>query len=228
MTRVLAVGVLISGEGTTLDALAEAIAGGHIPARIAIVVADRPHAPGIERSRRRGLPTSVLPYRGREETAWAAELDSTLRGTGVELVVLAGFLALLPNSFLARWRGRVINLHPSLLPAFGGRGMFGPNVHAAVLRAGAKESGASVHLVTADLDAGPILLQEAVPVLAGDTAESLRERVRPVELKLLFDAVRRFADGRWPLPFTPEAGRPAPDASGGSDGRQRGDAASTA
>jgi phosphoribosylglycinamide formyltransferase 1 len=225
MVRVLSLGVLISGEGTTLDALAEAIAGGHVPARIGIVVADRPHAPGIERSRRRGLPTSVLPFRGREEGSWADELDSTLRGTGVELVVLAGFLAVLPGAFLARWRGRVINLHPSLLPAFGGRGMFGANVHAAVLQAGAKESGASVHLVTGDLDAGPILLQESVPVLPDDTPDTLRERVRPVELRILFEAVRRFADGRWPLPFTPTGGRPEPDASGGSGGSRPGDAA---
>ncbi|MCI4319224.1 MAG: phosphoribosylglycinamide formyltransferase [Thermoplasmata archaeon] len=213
MARPLHLGVLISGEGTTLDALAETIAGGHLPARIAIVVADRPHAPGLEKARRRGLPTSVLPLRGRDEAGWAAELDATLRGTGVDLVILAGFLAVLPTAFLARWHGRVINLHPSLLPSFGGPGMYGTKVHEAVLKSGAKESGASVHLVTDDLDAGPVLLQEAVPVLPDDTPGLLRDRVRPVELRLLYESVRRFADGRWSLPFTPDVGRPDPGAS---------------
>jgi phosphoribosylglycinamide formyltransferase-1 len=225
MVRPLHVGVLISGEGTTLDALAETIAGGHLPARIAIVVADRPHAPGLEKARRRGLPTSVLPMRGRDEAGWAAELDATLRGTGVDLVTLAGFLAVLPPPFLSRWQGRVINVHPSLLPAFGGRGMYGNKVHEAVLKSGVAESGASVHLVTSDLDAGPILLQESVPVLPGDTAETLRERVRPVELKLLHESVRRFADGRWALPFTPDVERPAPGASPGRGGPDADDAA---
>ncbi|HZY71216.1 MAG TPA: phosphoribosylglycinamide formyltransferase [Thermoplasmata archaeon] len=218
MTRVLPLGVLISGEGTTLDALAETIAGGHLPARICVVIADRPHAPGVERARRRGLPTAVIPFRGTSEEEWSRRVDRSLRDTGVELVVLAGFLAVLPGRLLARWPGRVINVHPSLLPEFGGRGMFGMHVHEAVLAAGVAETGATVHLVTDDLDGGPKLLQERVPVAPNDTAESLRERVRPVERRLLFDAIRHFADGDWSLPFTPPEERSPPREPRGARG----------
>lgn len=215
MTRVLPVGVLISGEGTTLDALAETIAGGHLPARISVVVADRPHAPGVERARRRGLPTAVIPFRGTSEEEWSRRVDRSLRDTGVELVALAGFLAVIPPRLLARWAGRMINVHPSFLPKYGGRGMFGLRVHEAVLAARDPETGATVHLVTDALDGGPTLLQERVPVEPNDTAESLRDRVRPVERRLLFDAIRHFADGDWPLPFTsPEERSPSREPRG--------------
>ncbi len=209
MSRVLPVAVFLSGEGTTFDALAEAIAGGHLPARIVLVLSDRPHARGIERARHRGLPTAVRPLHGRVPEAWAAEVDAILRDRGAELVVLAGFLAILPAAFLARWRGRVINVHPSLLPNFGGPGMYGLRVHTAVLEAGERETGASVHLVTEAVDAGPVLLQEPVPVEPADTPETLRDRVRPVERRLLADVIRHFADGEWPLPH-PLAGAAQP------------------
>ena len=203
MSRNLPLGVLISGEGTTLEALAETIAGGHLHARICIVISDRPHAPGVERARRRGLPTSVIPYRGASEAEWVNALDAALHATSVELVVLAGFLAILPTPFLERWRGRVINVHPSLLPQYGGRGMYGRRIHEAVLAAGETESGATVHLVTEALDHGPVLLQSRVPVRIDDTPDLLRDRIRPVERELLFEAIRNFSDGLWPLPFTP-------------------------
>ena len=157
MTSPLALAVLVSGEGTTLDALAEAIAGGHLPARIELVVADRPHAPAIERARRRGLATTVLPFRGISPAQWSEQLTALLRARGVDLVLLAGFLAILPVPFLRAWGGRTINIHPALLPKHGGPGMYGRHVHEAVLRSGDRETGVSVHLATEEIDAGPIL-----------------------------------------------------------------------
>jgi phosphoribosylglycinamide formyltransferase-1 len=208
MGRALPIAILASGEGTTLEAFAEAVSGGHVPARIQVVISDRPHAPAIERARRRGLPTAVLPFRGTPEDVWSARTDAVLRERGVELVLLAGFLSILPGSFVRAWKGRVINLHPSLLPKYGGRGMYGSRVHEAVLAAGDPETGATVHLVTDDVDRGPVLEQLRVAVEPGDTPETLRERVRPLEQRALIDVVRRFADGVWPLPYRSEPERP--------------------
>jgi len=220
MSRPLHLGVLVSGEGTTLDYLAELIDGGRLPAQIVLVVADRPHAGAIEKARRRGLPTVVLPLKGVPEALWAAQMDHELSEKRVELVVLAGFLSVIPAGWLSGWVGRVINLHPALLPKFGGPGMYGARVHRAVLAAGERESGASVHLVTPQVDEGPVLAQSKVPVLPGDTPESLEARIRPAERELLAQVIRRFADGAWPLPYAPSAGEAR---RGMSDGRGRAD-----
>jgi phosphoribosylglycinamide formyltransferase 1 len=211
VTRTLAVGFLVSGEGTTLDALAELASGGHLPIRVALVVSDRPRAPTIEKARRRGLPTQVLPARGVPREAWAARLTQELRDRGVELVVNAGFLTILPDSWVAAWRGRGVNLHPSLLPRYGGRGFYGSHVHEAVLAAGDRETGATVHLISEELDRGTVIAQARLPVLPGETVASLRERLHPVEVELLAETLRRFADGSLPLPYPAEAG----SASGG-------------
>lgn len=210
MTRLLTIGVLVSGEGTTLDAIAELASGGHLPVRIALVVSDRPHAPAIEKARRRGLPTLVLPSRGVPIDSWGRRLTSELSERGVELVVLAGFLTILPPSWVADWPGRAINLHPALLPRHGGPGFYGMHVHEAVLAAGEKETGATVHIVTGDVDRGPTIAQERIDVRPGDTPSSLRERLHPVEVELLAATLRRFADGSLPLPYV-EGGRPSPD-----------------
>jgi phosphoribosylglycinamide formyltransferase 1 len=201
VSRTLIVGVLVSGEGTTLDAIAELATGGHLPVQLALVVADRPHAPAIERARRRGLPTLVLPTRGVPLDAWTRRLTAELTERGVELVVLAGFLTILPPDWVAAWQGRVINLHPSLLPRHGGPGLYGARVHEAVLAAGEGETGASVHLVTAEVDGGPVLAQARLKVQPDDTPETLRTRLHPVEVELLAATLRRFADGSLPLPY---------------------------
>lgn len=213
MGRVLTVAVLVSGEGTTLDAIAELVGGGHVPVQIALVVSDRPHAPAIEKARRRGLPTLVLPSRGVPADAWAHQLTAALRERGVELVVNAGFLTILPPAWVAEWRGRAINLHPSLLPRHGGRGFYGMRVHEAVLASGERETGATVHLVTDDVDRGPTIAQTRLEVLPGDTPETLRARLHPVEVDLLATTLRRFADGSLPLPY------PGPDPA--SAGREK-------
>ncbi len=219
MTRRLPIGVLVSGEGTTLDALAELALGDHLPVRIVLVVSDRPHARAVERARGRGLPTLVLPSRGVDPEAWAARLTQELAQKGVELVVLAGFLTILPDSWVRRWQGRAINLHPALLPRYGGAGMYGNRVHTAVLAAGDRETGATVHLVTEDVDGGPVLAQERVPVEPGDTPETLRARLHPVEVALLAATIRRFADGSLPLPY-PGPDAPAPGEREGPDARR--------
>ncbi len=208
MTSPLAVAVFASGEGTTLDALAEQAAGGHVPVRIVLVLSDRASAPVLERARRRGLPTTVLALRGAVPETWADEASRRLRSAGASLVVLAGFLSVLPPEFVRRWEGRIINLHPALLPKFGGKGMYGDRVHAAVLAAGETESGATVHLVTEDLDAGPILIQQRVPVEPDDTPERLRHRVQTAERVALFSVLERFAGGQLPLPYRGPPGRP--------------------
>lgn len=213
MGRVLPIAVFLSGEGTTCDALAELVAGGHLPARIVLVLSDRPHAPGIERARHRGLATAVRPLHGADRARWAQDVDALARDRGAELLVLAGFLGILPTELVGRWEGRVINVHPSLLPHYGGAGMYGHRVHAAVLADGVRETGATVHVVTDAIDAGPILLQERLPVLPRDEVTALRERLRPVEVRLLAEAIRRFADGEWPLPYSTEGPPPAPHRS---------------
>jgi phosphoribosylglycinamide formyltransferase 1 len=207
VARTLPIAVLVSGEGTTLEGLAELAAGGHLPVRIALVVSDRPHIPAIERARQRGIPTIVLPSRGVDPVEWSDRLTKELVDKGVELVVLAGFLSILPPRWVDRWMGRAINLHPSLLPRYGGSGMYGPRVHRAVLSSGDRETGATVHLVTSDVDAGPTIAQERLPVLPDDTPETLRARLHPVEVALLASTLRRFAEGQLPLPF------PGPDAA---------------
>jgi len=207
VTRPLPVAVLVSGEGTTLDALAELVSGDHLPVRIALVVADRPEAPAVERARRRGLPTLVHPSRGVDLERWSRDVSAELTVRGVELVVLAGFLTILPPAFLDRWRGRAVNVHPSLLPKYGGPGMYGARVHRAVLASGDRTTGATVHLVTADVDGGPALAQAPVEVVPGDTPATLRARLHPVEVKLLAEVLRRFAEGSLPLPY-PERAAP--------------------
>ena len=201
MHRTVALAVLVSGEGTTLNALAELVQGGHLPVRIVLVLSDRPHAPAIEKARARGIPTLVLPFHGSSPTDWSEHATRALRGRDAELVLLAGFLSILPHEFLAEWSGRVVNVHPSLLPRHGGPGMFGAKVHAAVLAAGERTSGATVHVVTDAVDGGPILLQESLPVLPGDTPASLRERLRPVEVGMIARVLREVAEGRRTLPF---------------------------
>lgn len=208
MSRPLPLALFVSGAGTTMEAIAESTQGGHLPARVALVLADRPHARAIERARHRGLPTEVLPFRGLPEGEWVERADRILHQRGVELVVLAGFLAILPPKFLERWAGRVINVHPSLLPKYGGRGFYGAHVLEAILASGDAETGVTVHLVTPDVDAGPVLAQRRIPLGPGETVETLRERIRPYEIAALESVIRDFADGVLPLPYGPPE-RPA-------------------
>ncbi len=197
----LRVAVLVSGEGTTLDGLADALSAIASPTEIVAVLSDRPDVVAIERARRRGLPVEVLAPGADAPERWGERMTDALAARGAELVVLAGFLSFLPDGWVARWRGRALNLHPSLLPRYGGRGMYGRRVHEAVLRAGDAETGATVHLVTGAVDAGPTVAQARLAVRPDDTPETLRARLRPVEVSLLAETVDRFARGDLPLPY---------------------------
>jgi len=169
--------VLVSGSGTNLQALLDAL-GPARPARVVHVISTRPDAGALERARAAGVPTTVL-----SDARDAVELLAALRDA--DLAVLAGYLQRIPPAVVARFRLRLINIHPALLPAFGGPGMYGRRVHEAVLASGAAISGATVHYVDEEYDRGPIIAQWPVPVRAGDTPESLAARVLEVEHRLL-------------------------------------------
>ena len=173
----LKVGVLISGRGSNLQALLDACADPAFPAEIALVISNVADASGLERAEKAGVPTVVINHKdfsGRE--AFDAKLDEALRAHGIELVCLAGFMRLLTDGFVEGWRGKMINIHPSLLPSFKGL-----HTHRQALAAGVKLHGCTVHYVTPALDDGPIIAQGAVPVLEGDTEGTLAGRVLAVE-----------------------------------------------
>jgi phosphoribosylglycinamide formyltransferase-1 len=172
------IAVAISGRGSNLEALLRAVGPGE-PAEIVLVLSDR-RADGLSLARERQIPTAVL-----EDPADGAAWLSLLRVHQVQLVVLAGYLRLVPASVIEAYRGKIINVHPALLPAFGGKGMYGRRVHEAVLASGARETGASVHLVDEQYDRGPVLAQARVPVLPGDTPDILAQRVLELEHRLL-------------------------------------------
>lgn len=193
----LRLGVLVSGTGTNLQGLIDACRAGEVPAEVAVVVSNVPGAPALERARRAGVPAVVVDHRAfPAPAAFEAALRETLKGARVGLVCLAGFLRILSPAFVGAFAGRILNIHPALLPAFGGKGMYGERVHQAVLASGARVSGATVHFVTEVPDGGPIVLQAAVPVLDDDTPATLAARVRREELRLYPTAVRLFAEGR--------------------------------
>ena len=190
------IAVALSGRGSNLEALLGALGPG-ARAQVALVLSDRAEAAGLDRARDRGIPAQVLsqPADGDEwlRLLWRFQID---------LVVLAGYVKLVPAPVIAAYRGRIINIHPALLPAFGGKGMYGRWVHQAVLASGAQESGATVHLVDEEYDRGAVLAQARVPVLPGDTPEILAERVLAVEHRLLPAAVLAAATAGRPVPLT--------------------------
>ena len=189
------VAVAVSGRGSNLEALLRALET-DAPARVVLVVSNRADAGGLHHARAHGVPAEVL-----SDPADAAEWLALLERHRADLLVLAGFVKLVPAAVIARYRHRILNIHPALLPAFGGRGMYGRHVHEAVLRSGARESGATVHLVDEVYDRGPILAQARVPVLRDDTPETLAARVLEVEHRLLPAVVRAAALAGHPVPL---------------------------
>ena len=185
------VGVLISGRGSNLQSLLDATHAESFPAEIALVISNIEGALGLVRASAAGIPTKVIPHKGKRREDFDAELDAAFREAGVELVCLAGFMRILSDGFARAWEGKLINIHPSLLPAYRGT-----RVHERVLEAGEKQSGASVHFVVPELDAGPVIAQTAVPVLARDTPETLAARVLEAEHRLYPTALRLVCEGR--------------------------------
>jgi phosphoribosylglycinamide formyltransferase-1 len=184
--------VLLSGRGTNLQALIDDCAGADAPAEIAIVLSNVPGAAGLKRAEAAGIETRVIDhkdYAGRG--SFEDDIHQCLQGLGVELVCLAGFMRILTEGFVARWRDRLVNIHPSLLPAY--RGL---DTHARALADGVRVTGCTVHFVRAAMDAGPIIVQEAVPVHPGDDAEGLAKRVLAAEHRIYPQALRLIAAGR--------------------------------
>jgi phosphoribosylglycinamide formyltransferase-1 len=187
------IGVLLSGRGSNFEALAESVTAGRIPnAEIAIVVSNRENAPGLERARVRGIEARAIPSKGLEREAYDKLVAAALEQKKVDLVCLAGYMRLLSPYFVAAFPHRILNIHPSLLPAFPGL-----EAQRQALEHGAKFSGCTVHFVDENLDAGPIVLQAAVPIEDRDTVETLSERILREEHRIYSDAVRIVLEGRY-------------------------------
>jgi phosphoribosylglycinamide formyltransferase-1 len=186
------VAILISGRGSNMAALIKAAGAEEYPAEIALVISNRADAPGLEKARTSCVPAVVVESKpfGKDRAAFEASLQSALDSHGIELICLGGFMRLFTADFVRRWHGRMLNIHPSLLPSFPGL-----DPHGQALRAGVKISGATVHFVTAETDAGPILMQGAVAVSDHDTADTLAERVLEIEHRIYPDALRLLACG---------------------------------
>ncbi|MFZ3217164.1 MAG: phosphoribosylglycinamide formyltransferase [Candidatus Acidiferrales bacterium] len=187
------IGVLLSGRGSNFEALADSVAAGRIPdAEIALVVSNREGAPGIEKARERGIEARVIPSKGLEREAYDRLVLAALREKKVDLVCLAGYMRLLSPQFVAAFPQRILNIHPSLLPAFPGL-----ESQRQALEHGAKFSGCTVHFVDENLDAGPIVLQACVPIEDADTPETLAERILREEHHIYSQAVRIVLEGRY-------------------------------
>jgi phosphoribosylglycinamide formyltransferase-1 len=187
------VGVLASGRGTDFQSLVDARDRGTLPAQLAVVICNIPGAPVLERAKKAGVPTVVIDHRpfGKDRAAFEREVVKVLREKGADLIVFAGFMRLVSTYFVGQFPMRIMNIHPSLLPAF-------PGAHAQrdALAAGVKVSGCTIHFVDASLDGGPIILQKAVPVHEDDTEETLAARILEQEHIFLPLAVQLFAEGR--------------------------------
>jgi phosphoribosylglycinamide formyltransferase-1 len=185
-------GVLISGRGSNLQALIDACGDPGYPAEIALVISNRADAAGLERARHAGIATTVIPHtQYPDRPRFDAALDAALRRAGVDIVCLAGFMRMLTPGFVDGWDDNILNIHPSLLPAFRGA-----HAHADALAAGVKITGCTVHIVRPEMDSGPILVQAAVPVHPDDTEDSLAARVLEAEHRCYPFAVRAVAEGR--------------------------------
>lgn len=190
------IAVLASGGGTNLQALIDRLnTGGSAVARVELVVGSRAGIGALERAERAGIPALALDARGMGADSFRDALADALASHRIDLVVLAGWLQLVPAEVVKRYHGRMVNVHPALLPAFGGKGMYGMRVHQAVIASGARVSGATVHLVDERYDEGAIVAQWPVPVLPGDTPEMLAARVLAVEHRILPLAVEALAGG---------------------------------
>lgn len=194
-------GLLASHNGSNLGAIVAACQGGRIAATPVVVIGNNSGAFALERARRAGIPVAHLSNRTHPDpAALDAAMATTLAAYAVDLVVLAGYMKRLGPQVLERWRGRIINVHPSLLPKFGGKGMYGERVHAAVIEAGEALTGATIHQLTEEYDRGPIIAQVLVPVEPGDTAATLAARLLPHEHALYVETLARIARGDLILP----------------------------
>lgn len=188
------IGILLSGRGSNFEAIADRVAAGKLSAEIAVVISNREGAPGIEKARQRGLDARVIPSKGLEREAYDRKVIEVLEEKQVDLVCLAGYMRLLSPYFVQKFRYRILNIHPSLLPAFAGL----EGQHQA-LEYGVKWTGCTVHFVDENLDAGPMILQAVVPVYDDDTVESLSARILDEEHRIYSEAIAIVLSGHWHL-----------------------------
>jgi len=187
-------GILLSGRGSNFEAIAHSIAAGRLDAEVAVVLSNRPEAPGLEIARRRGLNAVCIPSKGLDRETYDRMLIEELRNNQVDLVCLAGFMRLLSATFVREFPLRILNIHPSLLPSFPGL-----DAQHQAHEHGAKISGCTVHFVDENLDSGPIVRQAAVPVLDADTADTLSARILEQEHRIYTEAIRIVLSGKWRL-----------------------------
>jgi phosphoribosylglycinamide formyltransferase-1 len=185
-------GILLSGRGSNFEAIADSVSAGTLDATIAVVIANRPEAKGLEAARRRGLKAVSIPSKGLDREVYDRMVLEELRANGVELVCLAGFMRLLSAFFIRQFPNRILNIHPSLLPAFPGL-----DAQHQAWEHGVKITGCTVHFVDENLDAGPIIIQKAVPVMDDDTVESLSARILEEEHRIYSEAIRIVLGGKW-------------------------------
>ena len=190
------IGVLVSGRGTNLQALIDATERGDISGTITVVISNKKNAYALERARSHGIEAVHLPRKGRTPEEYDEEIVKLLKNHKVEIVVLAGYMKILTPVVIRAYENHILNIHPSLLPSFGGVGFYGEKVHRAVLEYGCKFSGCTVHIVTEDVDSGPVVTQRCVPVLEDDTPETLASRVLEKEHEALVEAVKHMCEGK--------------------------------
>lgn len=191
------IGVLISGSGSNLQSLIDNIENGNIDGKITVVISNKKDAYGLERARQNNISAVYVRSKDYEDfDKFNSAIIEELKRHGVDLVVLAGYLKILSLGFIEEYRNRIINIHPSLIPSFCGKGYYGIKVHEEAVKYGVKLSGATVHFVDEGADTGPIIIQEAVEVDCGDTADSLQRKVLKIEHKILPQAVKYYCEGR--------------------------------
>ncbi len=199
ISRPLKLGFLASRNGSAMRAVVAAIEAGRLEAQARLAVSNNKRAPALAFAAEHGVPTLCIPTQADPDAA-DARLRDALQGAGVELIVLSGYLRRLGPLTLARYRNRILNIHPGPLPAFGGHGMYGRAVHEAVIAAGARQSEICIHLVDEEYDRGPVLARRAVPVAPGETPEQLEARVTALEPAFFVDALQNIAAGKTVLP----------------------------
>lgn len=194
MKNPVRIGVLLSGSGRTLQNLIDRIEDGSLPARIEVVISSHPDVKGLDRARKANIPVATVNWKSFTDKTFSEAVTAELDKFPLDLIVMAGFIR--RYLFPKKYEGRILNIHPALLPKFGGKGYYGHAVHEAVLKSDSKESGCTVHYVDLQYDHGPTILQKRVPVLPGDTPETLADRVFHAECEAYPEAIRRVAAGR--------------------------------
>ncbi len=195
--RILNVGVLVSGNGTNLQSIIDKSETGELPAHVVVVISNKSDAYALQRAKNHSIPSYVVrPRDFVDQVSYEQKMIDILNTHRVELVVLAGFMKILSSHFVQAFRGRIINIHPSLIPSFCGKDFYGMKVHQAVIDYGVKVTGATVHFVDENVDAGPIIIQRTVEVKDNDTAETIALKVHQIEHEILSEAITLFAQGR--------------------------------